>query len=109
MGWGWYPLLEKLRKTFLLGVGWVDIGIEGIVVRNPPDPNGFDHQSAVKLQGGEAPLQACMAWGDTPEETLKSLLAVAQSIIQLRKERGIPLPPEIFPQRTGKGSLTVTA
>ena len=54
-------------------------------------------------------LQGCMAWGDTPEETLKSLLAVAKALIQSRKERGIPLPPEIIPQRTGKGSLTVTA
>ena len=58
----------------------------------------------------EAPaLQGCMAWGDTPEETLKSLLAVAQAIIEIRKEKGEPLPPEVVPLRSSKGSLTVTA
>ena len=58
----------------------------------------------------EAPaLQGCMAWGDTPEETLKSLLAVAQAIIEIRKEKGEPPPPEVVPLRSSKGSLTVTA
>ena len=58
----------------------------------------------------EAPtLQGCMAWGDTPEETLKSLLAVAQAIIQLRKEYGQGLPPEITPLYSPEGTLTVTA
>ena len=47
--------------------------------------------------------------GDTPEETLKSLLAVAQSIIQIRKENGEPLPPEITPLCSREGRLTVTA
>ena len=54
-------------------------------------------------------LQGCMAWGDTPEDTLKSLLAVAQAIIELRKEKGEPLPPEVAPLRSSRGSLTVTA
>ena len=40
---------------------------------------------------------------------MKSLLAVAQSIIQLRKENGEPLPPEITPMLSREGSLTVTA
>ena len=58
----------------------------------------------------EAPaLQGCMAWGETPEETLKSLLAVAQTIIQLRKENGQALPLEITPLPSSKGTLTVTA
>ena len=57
----------------------------------------------------EAPaLQGCMAWGETPEETLKSLLAVAQAIIQIRKENGQELPPEITPLHSSKGALTVT-
>ena len=38
-----------------------------------------------------------MAWGESPEETLKSLLAVAQSIIQVCKEDGQELPPELTP------------
>ena len=38
-------------------------------------------------------LQGCMAWGETPEETLQSLVAVAQTIIQLRRENHQPLPP----------------
>ena len=52
-------------------------------------------------------LQGAMAWGDTPEETLHSLLSVAQTIIQLRKEEGETLPPEVSPLRGSKGTLTV--
>ena len=54
-------------------------------------------------------LQGAMAWGDTPEETLNSLLAVAKTIIQLRKEEGEELPPEVAPLRSPKGTLTVAA
>ena len=54
-------------------------------------------------------LQGAMAWGETPEETLHSLLAVAQTIIQLRKEEGEALPPEVTPLRSPKGTLTVAA
>ena len=50
-----------------------------------------------------------MAWGDTPEQTLDELRAVAKALIQSRQERGVPLPPEVTPQRTGKGSFTVAA
>ena len=58
----------------------------------------------------EAPaLQGCMAWGDTPEETLNELRAVARALIQSRKERGVPMPPEVAPQLNGKGSFTVAA
>ena len=54
-------------------------------------------------------LQGAMAWGDTPEETLQSLLAVAQTIIQLHKEEGEALPPKVAPLRSPKGTLTVAA
>ena len=54
-------------------------------------------------------LHGCMAWGDTPEQTLDELRAVAKALIQSRQERGVPLPPEVTPQRTGKGSFTVAA
>lgn len=54
-------------------------------------------------------LQGAMAWGETPEETLNSLQAVARTIIQLRKEEGQVLPPEITPLRSHKGTLTVAA
>ena len=54
-------------------------------------------------------LQGAIAWGETPEETLNSLLSVAQTIIQLRKEEGEALPPEIIPLRSPKGTLTVAA
>ena len=54
-------------------------------------------------------LQGAMAWGETPEETLQSLLSVAQTIIQLRREEGEELPPEITPLRSPKGTLTVAA
>ena len=43
------------------------------------------------------PLQGCVAWGETPDETLKSLLAVAQTIIQVCKEDGQGLPPDLTP------------
>ena len=52
-------------------------------------------------------LQGAMAWGETPEETLQSLLAVAQTIIQLCKEEGEPLPLEVTPLRSYKGILTI--
>ena len=43
--------------------------------------------------------------GRTLKETLKSLVAVAQTIIQLRKENAQPLPPEIAPLRSAEGTL----
>lgn len=54
-------------------------------------------------------LQGAMAWGETPEETLRSLLAVAQTIIQLCQEEGQPLPPEVTPMRSPRGTMTVAA
>ena len=32
-----------------------------------------------------------MAWGDTPEQTLDELRAVAKALIQSRQERGVPI------------------
>lgn len=56
----------------------------------------------------EAPaLQGCMAWGDTPEETLLELLDVARMIIELRKEWGEPVPEEPLAPGAHRGSLTV--
>ena len=58
----------------------------------------------------EAPaLQGCMAWGETPEETVKSLLAVAQTIIEMLKESGEPLPSGMTLLSNPRGSLTVSA
>ena len=54
-------------------------------------------------------LQGRLAWGDTPEQTLDELRAVAKALILSRRERGVPLTPEVTPQRTGKGSFTVAA
>ena len=73
------------------------------VLNEPEESEGWMYLAEVPA------LQGCMAWGDTPEETLKSLLAVAQAIIELRKEKGEPLPPEVAPLRSSRGSLTVTA
>ena len=52
-------------------------------------------------------LQRCVAWGHTPAETLKSLLAVAQTIIEVCKEDGQPLPPELTPPYSPEGTFTV--
>ena len=73
------------------------------ILHEPEESEGWMYLAEVPA------LQGCMAWGDTPEETLKSLLAVAQAIIELRKEKGEPLPPEVAPLRSSRGSLTVTA
>ena len=66
------------------------------ILHEPEESEGWMYLAEVPT------LQGCMAWGDTPEETLKSLLAVAQSIIQLRKENGEPLPAEITPSCCGR-------
>ena len=52
----------------------------------------------------EGGMPCCMAWGDTPEETLEEPRAVAKALIQSRKERGIPLLKEVAPQQTGRGA-----
>lgn len=73
------------------------------VLHDPEESEGWMYLAEVPA------LQGCMAWGQTPEETLKSLVAVAQTIIQLRKEKDQPLPPEITPLLSAEGTLTVTA
>ena len=73
------------------------------VLHEPEEGEGWMYLAEIPA------LQGCMAWGETPEETLKSLVAVAQTIIQLRKENAQPLPPEIAPLRSAEGTLTVTA
>ena len=58
----------------------------------------------------EVPTMPCrMAWGDSPEQTLDELQAVAKALIQSRQERGLPLPPEVTPHLNGKGSFIVAA
>ena len=73
------------------------------ILHEPEESEGWMYLAEIPA------LQGCMAWGETPEETLKSLLAVAQTIIQLRREDGQELPPEITPLRSPEGTLTVTA
>ena len=81
----------------------MDIYQLNYVLHEPEESEGWMYVAEVPT------LQGCMAWGDTAEETLKSLLAVAQTIIQLRKETGEPLPTEITSLRSAEGTLTVTA
>ena len=73
------------------------------VLHEPEESEGWMYLAEIPA------LQGCMAWGQTPEETLKSLVAVAQTIIQLRQENKQPLPPEINPLRSAEGTLTITA
>ena len=73
------------------------------VLHEPQESEGWLYLAEIPA------LQGCMAWGETPEETLRSLLAVAQAIIQLRIEDGEALPPEITPLRSPVGTLTVAA
>ena len=63
-------------------------------------------ESEGRMYLAEAPaLQGCMAWGDTPEETLLELLDVARMIIELRKEWGEPIPEEL--PRPLAGNITI--
>ena len=65
----------------------MDIYQLNYVLHEPAEDHGWLYRAEVPaLRGG-------VAWGDTPEETLKSLLAVAQTIIQVCKEDGQGLPP----------------
>ena len=73
------------------------------VIHEPNESEGWMYLAEASA------LQGCMAWGDTPEETLEELRAVARVLIQSRKERGMPLPEEVAPHQTGRGSLTVAA
>ena len=73
------------------------------ILHEPEESEGWMYLAEVPA------LQGCMAWGDTPEQTLDELRAVAKVLIQSRQERGVPLPLEVTPQRTGKGSFTVAA
>ena len=41
-------------------------------------------------------LPGCRAWGDTPEETLEILESVAAAFIDSYRERGKPLPDDVF-------------
>lgn len=72
------------------------------ILHEPAENHGWMYRA-------EAPaLQGCIAWGDTPAETLKSLLAVAQTIIHVCKEDGQALPPELASLCSPKGTLIVT-
>ena len=73
------------------------------VLHEPQESEGCMYLAEIPV------LQGAMAWGETPEETLNSLLAVARTIIQLRKEEGQALPPELTPLRSPKGILTIAA
>ena len=57
------------------------------VLHEPQESEGWLYLAEIPA------LQGCMAWGETPEQTLRSLVAVAQAIIQLRKEDGKHCPP----------------
>ena len=80
----------------------MDIYQLNYVLHEPTEDQGWMYQAEVPV------LQGCVAWGDSPEETLKSLLAVAQTIIQVCMEDGQGLPPELTPLCSPEGTLTVT-
>ena len=44
-------------------------------------------------------LPGCMAWGDTPAETVDILQSVAAATIEVRIERGYGLPKEVAAAR----------
>ena len=81
----------------------MDIYQLNYLLHEPAEDHGWMYRAEVPA------LQVCVAWGETPEETLKSLLAVAQTIIQVCKEDGQGLPPDLTPLHRSEGTLTVTA
>ena len=76
------------------------------ILHEPEESEGWMYLAEVPALH---PWAAWLHGGDTPEQTLDELRAVAKALIQSRQERGVPLPPEVTPQRTGKGSFTVAA
>ena len=64
----------------------MDINQLEYLLHEPQESEGWMYRAEIPA------LQGAMAWGETPEETLHSLLAVAQTIIQLRREEGEALP-----------------
>ena len=55
------------------------------ILHDPEESEGWMYLAEVPA------LQGCMAWGDTPEQTLDELRAVAKALIQSRQERGVPI------------------
>ena len=72
------------------------------VLHEPEESHGGMYRAEIPS------LQGCRAWGDTPAETLEELREVARTILQLRKEKGEPLPPDIASRPSYQGSMTVT-
>ena len=81
----------------------MDIYQLNYVLHEPAEDHGWMYRAEVPA------LQGCVAWGDTPEETINSLLAVAQAIVQVCKEDGQDLPLELTHLRSAEGTLTVSA
>lgn len=73
------------------------------VLHEPTEDHGWMYRAEIPA------LQGCRAWGDTPAETLEELREVAKTMIQLLKEEGEPLPPEITCRESHEGSMTVAA
>ena len=72
------------------------------VLHEPEESHGWMYRAEVPA------LQGCMAWGDSPVETLWELLDVARMLIELSKEKGEPLPKELILPCSHKGTLTLT-
>ena len=81
----------------------MDIYQLNYLLHEPAEDHGWMYRAEIPA------LQGCVAWDETPEETLKSLLAVAQTIMQVCKEDGQCLPLEPTPLHRSEGALTVTA
>ena len=73
------------------------------VLHEPEESHGWMYRAEIPA------LQGCRAWGDTPAQTLEELREIARAMLQIRKENGEPLPPEITVSRNSEGSMTVAA
>ena len=73
------------------------------ILHEPTEDHGWMYRAEIPA------LQGCCAWGDTEAETLEELRDVARTMLQLRKEKGQALPPEIACRQSFEGSMTVAA
>ena len=73
------------------------------VLHEPEESHGWMYRAEIPA------LQGCRAWGDTPAQTLEELREIARNMLQIRKENGEPLPPEITVGQNSEGSMTVAA
>ena len=71
------------------------------VLQEPCEDQGWLYMAEI------AELPGCRAWGETANEALTELGAVAEQFILSYRDRGKPLPEGIARSLTGEGRISV--